>query len=353
MARKIIQPIPNTVYQGDALQVLRHLPTGCVDCCVTSPPYYLLRDYGVQGQIGLEETPEDYIARLVDVFTEVRRVLKGRGTLWLNMGDSYVGSMKGAAKWAENAMNYKQGTNRGMLGARATVKRLKGYKSKDLLGIPWMLAFALRESGWYLRQDIIYNKSNPMPESVRDRFTKSHEYLFLMSKRKRYYFDAETVKEPAVGFDVSPGGSTATLGNPQSRRRKGNTPTFRGGGAYTDSRSFDNSGVKTRDSRGNVENATGLRNRRDVWTITPDKCHKNLFATFPVELVRPCILAGCPPDGLVLDPFMGSGTTGVAARLLGRDYIGIELNPDYAEMARRRIHNEGENLFTLAAMSIH
>ncbi len=211
----------NKIINGDALEVLRTLPDECVDCCITSPPYYGLRDYGAEGQIGLEETVEEYIQKLVAVFREVRRVLKHDGTLWLNMGDSYAGSGKGATAYPDNAKKYKQGTNKGMVGAiKTTGIKPIGYKRKDLMGIPWELAFALRADGWYLRQDIIWYKPNCMPESVKDRCTKSHEYIFLLSKSDKYYFDSAAIKEPAVGFNnIPPAGSVGTF-RPNSRRRK-------------------------------------------------------------------------------------------------------------------------------------
>lgn len=336
----------NTVILGNCLDVLKGLPEGSVDCCVTSPPYYALRDYGAQGQIGLEATPSLFIGRLTEVFAEVRRVLKPTGTLWLNIGDSYAYSNKGAANYPDNAMNYKQGTNRGLLGKPLTLKKCDGYKPKDLIGIPWMLAFALREQGWYLRQDIIWFKPNPMPESVTDRCTKAHEYIFLLSKSEKYYFDMESFREPAVGFNNDPvAGSAGAFGNPQSRNRKGNSKTFRGGGAYTNNKSFDNSSDTSRASHGNSENLSGLRNRRSVWSVATAQTHEAHFATFPERLIYPCILAGCPEGGVVLDPFMGTGTTGLVARKLSRNYVGIEINPEYKKIADRRIAREGNNLF--------
>lgn len=312
---------------GDALESLKTLPSDSVDCCVTSPPYYALRDYGVDGQIGLEETPEAYIDRLVEVFREVRRVLKNNGTLWVNIADSYAGSGKGAASYPENAKKYKQGTSRGMLGAEKTTKaKTPGIKQKDLIGIPWMLAFGLRADGWYLRQDIIWQKPNAMPESVKDRCTKCHEYVFLLSKSKTYYFDGEAIKEPCVGFDKSsPRGSKGTF-TPNAGRRKGNNRSFRGGGVYTNNRSFDNSADKEKKTVGNVPNETGVRNRRSVWSVSTHGFSGAHFATFPRKLIEPCILAGCPVGGTVLDPFIGSGTTAEVAQDLGRNCIGIDIN---------------------------
>ena len=275
--------------------------------CVTSPPYYNLRDYGAAGQIGNEASVEEYLQSLVSVFREVRRVLRADGTLWVNMGDSYA--TRSGSQPPTNTRN----------SCGHTAKHTpRGYKYKDLIGVPWQLAFALRADGWYLRQDIIWNKSNCMPESVRDRCTKSHEYIFLLSKSERYYFDAAAISEPV----------TST---------KGNARTFRGGGAYTGGRSHDNSAQVERESHGNRENQTGRRNKRDVWTVSTNGFRGAHFAVFPEKLIEPCILAGSPLGGKVLDPFAGSGTTGVVAKRLWRDFIGCEINPDYAQMATERI----------------
>lgn len=328
----------NRIVCGQTKEVLRTMPDESIDCCITSPPYYGLRDYGVQGQIGLEASPEEYVANLADVFREVRRVLKEDGTLWLNLGDSYAGSGKGSAKDAENAKKYKQGTCKGMLGQSAvTTTGMGACKPKDLMGIPWMVAFALRADGWYLRQDIIWSKTNCMPESVKDRCTKSHEYIFLFSKSRKYYFDSEAIKEPAVGFNnIDPAGSLGTI-RPNSRRRKGNNKTFRGGGAYTMNQSFYNSAIVEKASVGNKPNESGFRNRRSVWNIASAAYKGAHFATFPLKLIEPCILAGSRVGGVVLDPFIGSGTTAVCAVQHERKYVGIELNPEYAKMAEERI----------------
>ena len=203
----------NIIYNIDCLTGLRNLPDDSIDCCVTSPPYFNLRDYGVSGQIGLEDTPEQYIQKLVGVFHEVKRVLAPAGTLWVNIGDCYAGSGKGAANYPDNAMKYKQGTNRGTVGRSAIVKKFDGYKSKDLIGIPWMLAFALRADGWFLRQDIIWAKPNPMPESMKDRCTKSHEYIFLLTKYPKYYFDCEAIHEKAVTSGTIPTNAPRYGGN--------------------------------------------------------------------------------------------------------------------------------------------
>lgn len=295
-----------TILLGDALEKLRELPPESVHACVTSPPYYNLRDYGIDGQIGREQTPEEYVAKLVDVFREVRRVIRQDGTAWVNIGDSYA--TRSGPQPPTNTRN----------SCGHTEKRTpSGYKYKDLIGIPWLLAFALRADGWYLRQDIIWNKSNCMPESVRDRCTKSHEYIFLLSKSERYYFDLQAIKEPAGA--------------------KGNARTFRGGGAYTGGQSFNNSAEVDRESHGNTKNEAGTRNKRDVWTVSTTGFRGAHFAVFPEKLIEPCILAGCPAGGTVLDPFTGSGTTGVVAKRLGRIFVGCEINPVYYEMATRRI----------------
>ena len=295
------------ILTGDALEQLRQLPPESVHTCVTSPPYYNLRDYGAAGQIGNEDSVEEYLQSLVSVFREVRRVLRADGTLWVNMGDSYA--TRSGSQPPTNTRN----------SCGHTAKHTpRGYKYKDLIGVPWQLAFALRADGWYLRQDIIWNKSNCMPESVRDRCTKSHEYIFLLSKSERYYFDAAAISEPVTSA-------------------KGNARTFRGGGAYTGGRVHDNSAQVERESHGNRENQTGRRNKRDVWTVSTNGFRGAHFAVFPEKLIEPCILAGSPLGGTVLDPFTGSGTTGVVAKRLRRDFIGCEINPDYAQMAADRI----------------
>lgn len=288
---------------GDSTEMLKTIPEGMADCCVTSPPYYGLRDYGKEGQIGLEESPEEYIEKLVRVFREVKRVLRDDGTLWLNIGDSYCETGdKGNYKDPKNP----EGRN-GQSVARN--KRIDGIKSKDLIGIPWMLAFALRADGWYLRQDIIWHKTNPMPESVRDRCTKSHEYIFLFSKKPKYYFDIEAIKENAKPDNSVRDRDHTKLNNTPGRTRMG--------------------GLKT--------NHYTKRNKRDVWRIATRPYKEAHFATFPEQLIEPCILAGSRPNGIVLDPFFGSGTTGVVAEKFGRRYIGIELNEEYVELAKKRL----------------
>lgn len=289
---------------GDVLAKIAEIESGTVDTCVTSPPYWGLRDYNNDGQIGLEEDPNEYVAKMVEVFREVKRVLKDDGTLWLNIGDSYSGSGKGPAgnlgkKHNERHLEHKTG---GLVP--------EGTKPKDLVGIPWMLAFALRADGWYLRQDIIWAKPNPMPESVKDRCTKSHEYVFLLSKSNKYYFDSEAIKEDGV----IPAGTKGAKG---STERQG-IP-----------------GVNARPPVYKIYD--GKRNKRDVWFVKTKPFPGAHFAVMPEELVEPCVLAGSRVGGLVLDPFAGSGTVGVVSLRHERNFVGIELNPDYATIARERI----------------
>lgn len=302
------------IYTGDALTVLKTLPSESVNMCVTSPPYYGLRDYGVDGQIGLEETPEKFIAALANVFDEVKRVLKSDGTLWVNIGDSYAGSGKGA--WDNKDMQKEVYVPDPDSPQSKMAKTWDGIKSKDLIGIPWMLAFELRRRGWYLRQDIIWQKPNPMPESVRDRCTKSHEYIFLLSKSPQYFFNHDAMKEQAV------------LPAVEKREKQ---PRY-GGNKYTATPDKFN-----RTKSGNAYDYTGYRNRRDVWAVTTQPFSGAHFAVFPEKLVEPCVLAGSPENGTVLDCFNGSGTTGVVCAKNGRNYVGIELNPDYVELSNNRI----------------
>ena len=298
---------------GDALARLRELPDESVHCCVTSPPYWGLRDYGVDGQIGLEPTPGSCVDKLVLVFAEVRRVLRPDGTLWLNLGDSYT---SGNRVEHGSRIGEKQATNRGANLTTAAPRPMQpaGLKPKDLVGIPWTVAFALRSDGWYLRSDIIWHKPNPMPESVTDRPTKSHEYVFLLAKSERYFYDADAIREPDAGTDhartVLDGPSLEPSGGLKSRHK----------------------GIRTTEGR----NGQG-RNIRTVWPITTRPFPGSHFATMPPALAERCILAGCPVGGTVLDPFGGAGTTGLVADRLQRDAVLIELNPAYAEMARERI----------------
>ena len=318
------------IINGDCLEVMKGLPDGCVNCCVTSPPYWGLRDYGVDGQLGLEKTPEEYVEKMVAVFREVRRVLRGDGTLWLNSGDSYANQKSGGTYSGFNDRYFDRETDGGKQSqtvSNANVGKLNfnGLKPKDLVGIPWRVAFALQADGWYLRQDIIWHKPNPMPESVTDRCTKAHEYIFLLSKSARYYYDADAIKCP-----VAPS-SASRLSQP--------TLNQQGGSVRVPGK-----------TNGNMR-AVGNRetcNRRSVWSITTQPFSEAHFATFPPNLIKPCILAGCPTGGIVLDPFMWSGTTAIVARELGRNFIGIELNPEYCEMARRRVAQTTPSLFAEA-----
>ncbi len=315
-----------SILQGDSLELLRTLPDNAVDCCVTSPPYYGLRDYKTDGQLGLEQSLEEYVGRLVKIFNEVRRVLKDDGTLWLNLGDSFA--TRSGSQAPTNTRNKCGHT------AKAVPA---GYKAKDLIGIPWMVAFSLRSSGWYLRQDIIWHKPNCMPESVKDRCTKSHEYIFLLSKCRSYYFDAEAISEPITGSSTK-----RYLQNLEKQRgsdrqpgrhatMKSALPRF-GGEKYGDSESKE-----SRTKSGAVYVPTLRRNKRDVWTVSTAGFKGAHFATFPEKLIEPCILAGSKPEGIVLDPFSGSGTTGAVAIRNGRKYIGIEINPEYVELSKIRL----------------
>uniref|UniRef100_UPI004025BA97 DNA-methyltransferase n=1 Tax=Bacteroides xylanisolvens TaxID=371601 RepID=UPI004025BA97 len=314
----------NQIYISECLSGLRKLPDNSINCCITSPPYYGLRDYQHKLQIGLEKTPEEYIDKLVSVFHEVYRVLKDDGTLWVNIGDSYAGSMKGAARFPDNAMNYKQGTNRGTLGKATLVKQCTGCKNKDLIGIPWMLAFALRADGWYLRQDIIWSKPNPMPESVTDRCTKSHEYIFLLSKSKKYYFDSESIQQTASQSVKKRIGKVENVGHK----------------AFAVADSLEESNPMFRKNTTREYEYADKANKRSVWHVPTSACKEAHFAVFPEKLIVDCIKAGCPDRGIVLDPFMGYGTTAVVARKLDRNYIGFELNPDYVCLAEKRISEE-------------
>lgn len=328
----------NKIICGDALEVLKGLPDQYCRCCVTSPPYFNLRDYGVPGQIGLEPTMQEYIARLIEVFAEVKRVLTDDGTLWVNIADSYAGSGKGSAGYSQYAKGTKEAGRKGLLGQKAITKCKYDLPNKNLMGIPWRLAFALQDSGWILRQDIIWSKSNCMPESVRDRCTKSHEYIFLLSKKPRYYFNAVAATEPAVGFNTDPvAGSVGALGNRQSRRRKGNSKTFRGGKDKAQN-TFENSSDLERDSHGNTENPTGVRRIRSVWDMsTATGGNITHYAKFPDKLAERCILCGSAEGDIVLDPFVGSGTTCRVASRYGRQYVGIDLNPEYCRAAEEDI----------------
>ena len=304
---------------GDCRTILQSLPDQSVHTCVTSPPYFGLRDYGMDDQIGLEQTPEEFVAQLVDVFREVKRVLRDDGTLWLNLGDSYASYRDGKA-----TPDTTRGDSEGTLVPKGSAKNRmastfagSSIKHKDLIGIPWRVALALQADGWYLRQDIIWHKPNPMPESVTDRCTKAHEYIFLLSKSAKYYFDHEAIKEISV--------------DPESHKgMKKRSADKRDGDPYFATKVGNHAEGKIYDKR----------NKRSVWTITTKPFKGAHFATFPPDLIEPCILAGCPEGGTVLDPFGGAGTTGLVASRHGRNAILCELNPEYAEIARIRIENE-------------
>jgi DNA modification methylase len=379
------------ILQGDCIEIMRGLPAGIVQTCVTSPPYYGLRDYGHEGQIGLEDTPDAYVAKLVDVFSQVKRLLRDDGTLWLNLGDSYASSATGnVGTKGFNTEQRHRSTNAD--ASRPSKLGLPGLKEKDLMGIPWLVAFALRADGWYLRSDIIWHKPNPMPESVTDRPTKSHEYIFLLSKSREYFYDAEAIKEPSVDMEGSKARYMSSFGGKKSEHL-----------LATNQQHTRPIGMREFD---------GSRNKRSVWTVTTKPYAEAHFATFPPDLIEPCILAGTSAHGCcakcgavwerivererlpinelpadhpayrknnasryagvsmrndaadgrmvvaststlgwqptctcnadvvpctVLDPFNGSGTTGAVSLKHGRKYIGCELNPDYIELSYRRI----------------
>lgn len=366
----------NKILQGDNLEILKTLPDAFIDCCITSPPYYGLRDYGtafwqggnpncqhsvreennfekskppktvcpkcgarrVDSQIGLEETPEAYIERLRMVFHDVWRVLKPAGTLWLNIGDSYCGSGRGLGDVNKKGVGLKAACTDNTF---QKPYRVEGYKQKDLIGIPWMIAFALRADGWYLRQDIIWTKANPMPEAVKDRFCKAHEYIFLLSKQERYYFDHDAALELADGWDGRSINAKyvnrdymAEVGGCEfgsSRPRWPQKPKGRVG---------KKGNIDEHANSGRYYYETPYRTKRDVWRVASEPCREAHFALFPTRLITPCIECGCPPDGIVLDPFFGGGTTGVVAVRTGRRYLGCELNPEYIRIAEKRIQEE-------------
>ncbi|MGT2429294.1 DNA-methyltransferase [Cupriavidus basilensis] len=347
--------LTNHCYQGDCRAVMRDLIAAGVrvQCIVTSPPYWGLRDYGVAGQVGLEPTLREFLANMVEVFDLCRELLADDGTLWLNMGDAYAGS------WGAQGRPQGKGdmTGRSVASARqigasprfgtgtGTRGREMGLKSKDLMGQPWRLAFALQDAGWWLRQDIIWHKPNPMPESVRDRCTKAHEYVFLMTKSERYFYDFAAMQEPVSGgahargagvnpkaeipsgWDTSAGGHRALKG-----RYPGTGVGFgRGYDKVAKPRAKQNASFSAA-----VTDLVDTRNRRSVWTIPTQSYSEAHFATFPEALVEPCVLAGSRPGDIVFDPFMGSGTVASVAQRLGRRWLGAELNPDYVALQAAR-----------------
>lgn len=338
------------VFHGDALTVLRFLSDGAVQCCVTSPPYWGLRDYQIAGQLGLESTPQEYVSKMVEVFREVRRVLRSDGTCWLNLGDSYSTHAAGkvANPMAKSTLAGVRTQEVANESSRALGKYLKceSLPEKNLVGIPWRVAFALQADGWYLRCDIIWSKPNPMPESVTDRPTKAHEYLFQLSKSERYYYDHEAIKEPGSmaslqrlsqqTFDDQTGGPKDPLTGNRSCRKtlenlKRSTDKQRGHGRRHD-------GFNDRwDLMEKEEQCGFMVNKRSVWEVATKPYPDAHFATFPPKLIEPCILAGSKTGDVILDPFHGAGTTGMVAQQFGRQYIGIELNEAYIQMSLKRL----------------
>jgi DNA modification methylase len=309
------------ILKGDCLETLKSLDEQSINTCVTSPPYWGLRDYGVDGQLGLEDSPDKFVENLVEVFREVKRVLRDDGTVWLNLGDSYArtggDSSKKGRHWDNRENNPNTGHNR--------YAKDIGLKQKDLVGIPWRVAFALQADGWYLRQDIIWHKPNPMPESVRDRCTKAHEYIFLLSKNPKYYYDNEAIKEDAKSAGKKSDGFKGRQGGAEYHATSG--------------------GI------GSEEKIYNKKNKRSVWTITTKPYKAAHFATFPTDLIEPCVLAGCPEGGTVLDPFGGSGTTGLVASKHNRNAVLCELNEGYIDIAEKRL-NDGFDMFSSDGLEI-
>jgi DNA modification methylase len=302
------------IRQGDALSVLKTMPAQSINTCVTSPPYWGLRDYRVDGQLGLEPTPAEYVANLVEVFREVRRVLRDDGTLWLNLGDSYASVHTGGQKSPKSTVGSNMPGVQEIRQPKANPQEY-GLKDKDLVGIPWRVAFALQADGWYLRSDIVWHKPNAMPESVTDRPTKAHEYIFLLSKNPKYYYDIDSIREPYE--------TKAT--KPRDKHAEGYQADYSKGDRFS-------KGARDYYSKGG-------RNKRSVWTVPTQPFPEAHFAVYPPALITPCILAGCPVGGTVLDPFAGSGTTLLVATQHHRKSIGIELNPEYVEIAKRRLNS--------------
>ena len=346
----------NKFYLGDSLEILKTFPEESVDCVITSPPYFGLRDYGCEGQIGLEQTPLEYVVKINDIFREVKRLLKQTGTLWINLGDSYSGSCKGRnadgsanikavaiSKQSKGQMSgiikktrfdkWRSGTDESIQVSLNTPKSYNNeFKSKNLIGIPWRVAFALQGDGWYLRSDIIWHKPNPMPESVTDRPTKAHEYVFLFTKSSKYFYDADAIKETAITSENRPDGIIRDREYNYNSKQKVIRESKKRG-------EFNGktNGLKGREAFRAIRD---FRNKRSVWTIPTRPYLDAHFAVFPEKLVEPMIKAGCHVNGIVLDPFSGSGTTCLVAKKLNRNYIGIELNPEYLEMAENRIREE-------------
>jgi len=307
------ETIAGSIFCGDALGVLKSMDDCSVQCCITSPPYWGLRDYGNDSQLGLEKTPEEYVGKMVEVFRAVRRVLKDNGTVWLNLGDSYAGNCSRSSTGRQGMGDEREGI---------FTKTGYGLKPKDLVGIPWRVAFALQSDGWYLRQDIIWHKPNPMPESVTDRCTKSHEYIFLLSKNAKYYYNNEAIKEPVKEVSLKRSEYGWNSDRPSTKNA-----------------SMGGNGIHTEKMGTRFVNPNG-RNKRSVWTVTTKPYKEAHFATYPIALIEPCILAGTDKGDTILDPFFGAGTTGVAAYKHDRKFVGIELNPEYCEIAKQRIEQE-------------
>lgn len=349
----------NTILQGDCLVTLDTLEERSVQCVVTSPPYFGLRDYGVDGQIGQEETPEEFVASLVKVFRKVHRVLKDDGTLWLNLGDTYASAWS-CSRRSEIGLGSLENGKR---SARPN-RLVDGLKEKDLIGIPWMVAFALRADGWYLRQDIIWNKPNPMPESVTDRCTKSHEYIFLLTKSPRYYFNQDAIKEPAkessvarLGQDIeNQQGSDRVPGKTNGRMKAvkfgGNKADGYGvrsksGKEWNPQQGGGGNGFKGHSGNRKADGTLYVTaNKKSVWTVSTKPYKEAHFATYPQDLIEPCILAGSKEGDTVLDPFNGSGTTGAVAIKHHRNYVGCELNPAYVELTNKRFSKVQPVLFS-------
>ena len=358
-----MMPDLDRIYAGDSLEVMKAWPDAFVQIVVTSPPYWGLRDYGVPGQMGLEKTPEEYVIKMVEVFREVRRILRDDGTVWINLGDSYCGGNRGGYDRNRAGVSKNMGQSASDFHAAPNRMPLAGLKDKDLIGIPWRVAFALQADGWYLRSDIIWSKPNPMPESVTDRPTKAHEYLFLLSKSKQYFYDADAIKEPAIYRE-----DERSFGNAGGNRHGDDgrlyKPPYASGkhGGENGTRykplpdgqsrirvvrdkqrghSRRHAGFNERwDSMEREGQCSAMRNKRSVWTVATSSFPEAHFATFPPDLIKPCVLAGSRHGDVVLDPFMGAGTAALVASEMGRHYLGIELNPEYVAMAERRAANE-------------
>lgn len=322
----------NRIYNETCLQTLQKMPDKFLNCVVTSPPYWGLRDYGHDDQIGLEKTPAEYVAKMVEIFSEIHRVLKNDGTVWLNLGDTYTAGIGNRNGMQNSTLAGGKEYYRNTISEKPLKTLKNGLKPKNLVGIPWRVAFALQNAGWYLRQDIIWNKPNPMPESVTDRCTKAHEYIFLLTKSAQYFFDNEAIKEPKAQSTTSD-----TRNNLNGKRRNRNYP-----------------GAQQSNGGTNLGGPDGNRNRRSIWDISPKPFPDAHFATFPIELPSLCILAGCPENGVVYDPFFGSGTTGEAALKYNRNFIGSEINPDYVKIAENRLapHLQQISIFQLLNSAI-